>query len=164
MVKSIEKYVQVDDFKMYSKVFQEKKLQPVIILEAGYGDYSKAWDLIAEELTEYGTVLTYDRAGVGKSGKSSKRRISFEMIKDLRSCLEQLQLKPPYIFVGHSFGGINARLFANFYPEGMSGIVLVDSTPENYKEDFCQSCHWNFRKLTINSLYMKVLMKSLCLV
>ena len=86
------------------------------------------------------------------------------MIKDLRSCLEQLQLKPPYIFVGHSFGGINARLFANFYPEGMSGIVLVDSTPENYKEDFCQSCHWNFRKLTINSLYMKVLMKSLCLV
>lgn len=82
MVKSIEKYVQVDDFKMYSKVFQEKKLQPVMILEAGYGDYSKAWDLIAEELTEYGTVLTYDRAGVGKSGKSSKRRISFEMIKD----------------------------------------------------------------------------------
>lgn len=136
MVKSIEKYVQVDDFKMYSKVFQGKKLQPVIIMEAGYGDYSKAWDLIAEELAEYGTVLTYDRAGVGKSGKGSKRRISSEMIKDLRSCLEQLQLKPPYIFVGHSFGGINARLFANFYPEDMSGIVLVDSTPENYKEDF----------------------------
>ncbi len=136
MVKSIEKYVQVDDFKMYTKKFQGKKLQPVIIMEAGYGDYSKTWDHIAEELTEYGTVLTYDRAGLGKSGVSSKRRISSEMIKDLRSCLEQLQLKPPYIFVGHSFGGINARLFTTFYSEDMLGIVLVDSTPENYKEDF----------------------------
>ena len=117
MVKCIEEYVQVDDFKMYSKVFQGKKLQPVIIMEAGYGDYSKTWDHIAEKLTEFGTVLTYDRAGLGKSGNSSKRRISSEMIKDLRSCLEKLQLKPPYIFVGHSFGGINARLFATFIPK-----------------------------------------------
>ena len=50
--------------------------------------------------------------------------------------LKSLQLKPPYIFVGHSFGGINARLFTDFYPEDMLGIVLVDSTPENYKEAF----------------------------
>ncbi|HDR3519857.1 lysophospholipase [Bacillus pacificus] len=136
MVKSIEKYVQVDDFRMYSRVFQGKKLQPVIIMDAGYGDYSKAWEHIAEELTEFGTVLTYDRAGLGKSGVSSKRRISSEMIKELRSCLEKLQLKPPYIFIGHSFGGINARLFTTFYPENMMGVVLVDSTPENYKEAF----------------------------
>ncbi len=58
------------------------------------------------------------------------------MIKELRSCLEKLQLKPPYIFIGHSFGGINARLFTTFYPENMMGVVLVDSTPENYKEAF----------------------------
>ncbi|HDR4423574.1 TPA: alpha/beta fold hydrolase [Bacillus cereus] len=121
---------------MYTKKFQGKKLQPVIIMEAGYGDYSKTWDHIAEELTEYGTVLTYDRAGLGKSGKSSKRGISSEMVKDLKCCLAQLQLKPPYIFVGHSFGGINARLFATIYPEDLLGIVLVDSTPENYKEAF----------------------------
>ncbi|HFK1765436.1 hydrolase [Bacillus wiedmannii] len=136
MIKCIEEYVQVEDFKMYTKKFQGKKLQPVIIMEAGYGDYSKTWDHIAEELTEYGTVLTYDRAGLGKSGKSSKRGISSEMVKDLKCCLAQLQLKPPYIFVGHSFGGINARLFATIYPEDLLGIVLVDSTPENYKEAF----------------------------
>ncbi|MED2709821.1 alpha/beta fold hydrolase [Bacillus toyonensis] len=136
MVKCIEEYVEVDDFKMYTKVFQGKKWQPVIIMESGYGDYSKAWDYIAERLTEFGTILTYDRAGLGKSGKSSKQRISSEMVKDLRTCLNLLQLKPPYIFVGHSFGGINARLFTVFYPEDMLGTVLVDSTPENYKEVF----------------------------
>lgn len=87
MVKCIEEYVQVDDFKMYTKVFQGKKRQPVIIMESGYGDYSKAWDYIAERLTEFGTILTYNRAGLGKSGKSSKQRISSEMVKDLRTCL-----------------------------------------------------------------------------
>lgn len=130
MIKCIEEYVQVDDFKMYTKKFQGKKLQPVIIMEAGYGDYSKTWDHIAEELTEYGTVLTYDRAGLGKSGKSSKRSISSEMIKDLRSCLTQLQLKPPY------FWRYKCTFICDFYPEDMLGIVLVDSTPENYKEAF----------------------------
>lgn len=164
MVKCIEEYVQVDDFKMYSKVFQGKQLQPVIIMEAGYGDYSKTWDHIAEELTEYGTVLSYDRAGLGKSGKSSKRRISSEMVKDLRSCLEQLQLKPPYIFVGHSFGGINARLFATFYPEDMLESFWRIRHQKIIKKIFCQSCLMNFKKLTINSLYMKVHMKSLHLV
>ncbi|MBE7123702.1 alpha/beta fold hydrolase [Bacillus cereus] len=136
MVKCIEEYVPVDNFKIYTKIFQGKKQQPVIIMEAGYGDYSKSCDHIAEGLAEYGTVLTYDRAGLGKSGKSSKRRISSEMVKELRDCLKQLQLKPPYIFVGHSFGGINVRLFTTFYPEDTMGVVLVDSTPENYKEDF----------------------------
>ncbi|MFE6138553.1 MULTISPECIES: alpha/beta fold hydrolase [Bacillus] len=136
MVKCIEEYVQVNDFKIYTKIFQGDKQQPVIVMEAGYGDYSKAWDLIADGLTEYGTVLTYDRAGLGKSDNSHKRRISSEMVKELRDCLKQLQLKPPYIFVGHSFGGINVRLFTAFYPEDTMGLVLVDSTPENYKEDF----------------------------
>ncbi|MBJ8052252.1 alpha/beta fold hydrolase [Bacillus cereus] len=146
MVSYIEEYVQVNGFKIYMKIFQGQKKQPVIIMEAGYGDYSKAWEQVAEDLTEYGTVLTYDRAGLGKSERSSKRRISSEMIKDLRNCLEQLQLNPPYIFVGHSFGGINARLFTAFYPEDMLGIVLVDSTPENYKEDFLPIMSPEFQK------------------
>ncbi len=98
MVKSIEKYVQVDDFRMYSRVFQGKKLQPVIIMDAGYGDYSKAWEHIAEELTEFGTVLTYDRAGLGKSGVSSKRRISSEMIKRIKKLLREIATETALYF------------------------------------------------------------------
>lgn len=57
MVKCIKQYVQVDSFKIYTKIFQGEKQQPVIIMEAGYGNYSKAWDRIAEGLTEYGGYL-----------------------------------------------------------------------------------------------------------
>ncbi|MRX57079.1 alpha/beta fold hydrolase, partial [Bacillus idriensis] len=48
----------------------------------------------------------------------------------------KLNIIPPYILVGHSFGGVNARLFASEYPENVCGLVLVDSTPEDYRERF----------------------------
>ncbi len=72
MVKCIEEYIQVADFKMYTKIFQGKKKQPVIILESGYGDYSKAWNQTAEELTEYGTVLDI------RSGRIRQKREEFQ--------------------------------------------------------------------------------------
>ena len=81
MVKCIEEYVKLTILKCIRKSSKERSYSQFIIMEAGYGDYSKTWDHIAEELTEYGTVLTYDRSGLGKSRKSSKRRISSEMVK-----------------------------------------------------------------------------------
>ncbi|PFZ06756.1 alpha/beta hydrolase [Bacillus pseudomycoides] len=136
MSKEYEKYVNIDGAALYTKVIKGKKDNPVIIMDAGYGDYSKTWDQVAEEITEYGTVLLYDRAGLGKSEKSPNSRVSSEMVKELREILQQLHLKPPYIFVGHSFGGINVRLFAFLYLEETAGLILVDSTPENYREKF----------------------------
>lgn len=35
--------------------------------------------------------------------------------------------------VGHSFGGLVARLYASLYPLNICGMVLVDAAPE-YKE------------------------------
>ncbi|WP_438825166.1 alpha/beta fold hydrolase [Bacillus sp. JJ1127] len=144
--KEQERHVQIDGFKLYTKILQGEKAKPVIIMDAGYGDYSKAWDEISKEIAEYGTVVLYDRAGLGKSEESSNRRISSEIAKELRALLDGLQLKPPYILVGHSYGGINARLFSSFYPEETLGIILIDSTPENYKEDFLPIMPFEFQK------------------
>jgi pimeloyl-ACP methyl ester carboxylesterase len=45
----------------------------------------------------------------------------------LHTLLTQVDLPGPYVLVGHSFGGFNARLYANQYPDDVVGIVLVDS-------------------------------------
>jgi pimeloyl-ACP methyl ester carboxylesterase len=40
--------------------------------------------------------------------------------------LEQLDLEPPYLLVGHSLGGVYVRGFAVYYPEMLAGLVIVD--------------------------------------
>ena len=38
----------------------------------------------------------------------------------------------PYIFAGHSNGGLYARLYASYYPSEVEGLVLVDSISEQH--------------------------------
>jgi pimeloyl-ACP methyl ester carboxylesterase len=40
------------------------------------------------------------------------------------------------VLVGHSGGGINARLFASLHPADIAGIVLVDSPHEDMLEEW----------------------------
>jgi pimeloyl-ACP methyl ester carboxylesterase len=40
--------------------------------------------------------------------------------------LEAARIHPPYVLVGHSYGGMVMRQFALLYPGEVSGVVLVD--------------------------------------
>jgi len=53
--------------------------------------------------------------------------IASELHRALRSAGEQ----PPYVLVGHSFGGYNIRVFNGKYPDQVAGLVLVDATQED---------------------------------
>jgi pimeloyl-ACP methyl ester carboxylesterase len=57
-------------------------------------------------------------------------RTSLQIVEELHTLLENGEIPPPYVLVGHSFGGWNARLFANRYPEEVVAIVLVDAAHE----------------------------------
>src|SRR5262249_1303591 len=45
--------------------------------------------------------------------------------------LHRARLRPPYVLVGWSFGGLNVRAYNGLYPQDMAGIVLVDSAHED---------------------------------
>lgn len=66
---------------------------------------------------KFANVFVYDRAGLGKSEKSPNSQTSFEMVKELKTVLSKLRINPPYVLVGHSFGGVNVRLFAAQFPK-----------------------------------------------
>jgi pimeloyl-ACP methyl ester carboxylesterase len=49
------------------------------------------------------------------------------LVDDLHALLKAAGIPGPYVFVGHSLGGLLGRLFLARYPEEIAGLVLVDS-------------------------------------
>ncbi|PYZ94901.1 alpha/beta hydrolase [Salipaludibacillus keqinensis] len=141
-----EMLIQISNCKLYAKLVGENNGKPTIVMEAGYGDYSKGWDSVISEISMLSNVLIYDRAGLGKSESSSNSRTSSEMIMELKKLLTEAKIEPPYILVGHSFGGVNTRLYATEYSNEVCGLILVDSTPEDYKEKFLPTMPKEFQQ------------------
>jgi pimeloyl-ACP methyl ester carboxylesterase len=46
--------------------------------------------------------------------------------------LAAAHIAPPYILVGHSYGGMNVRLYKDYYPSEVVGMVLVDPSHEDW--------------------------------
>ncbi|MGM0791417.1 MAG: alpha/beta fold hydrolase [Bacillota bacterium] len=141
-----EKFVNIKSCTLFTRMLGEKNGKPAIVMDAGYGDHSKAWDPVMEELSTLTRVFTYDRAGLGKSGRSPSSRTSREMVKELKQLLTEAGIAPPYLLVGHSFGGGNMRMYATEYPDEVCGLVLVDSTPEDYRERFLPTMPEDFQE------------------
>ena len=58
-------------------------------------------------------------------------RTSGEIARELHALLAAAGEKPPFVLVGHSFGGFNIRVFNGNYPNEVAGMVLVDSSHED---------------------------------
>jgi pimeloyl-ACP methyl ester carboxylesterase len=101
---------------------------PTVILDAGLGDWSTHWTSVQDLLKADTQVCSYDRAGYGWSDPGPRLRDSQRIVAELHSLLEKAEVLPPYVLVGHSFGGINMRLYASTYPAETAGLVLVDAS------------------------------------
>jgi pimeloyl-ACP methyl ester carboxylesterase len=58
-------------------------------------------------------------------------RPASELVADLHALLAAAAVSGPYVFVGHSVGGLLVRLYASTYPDEVGGMVLVDATHED---------------------------------
>jgi pimeloyl-ACP methyl ester carboxylesterase len=106
---------------------------PTVVLDAGLGCNALEWSLVQPELAKFTRVVSFDRPGNGWSDESPLDRTSQNIVTELHTALHKANIPGPYIVVGHSFGGLNAQLFANLYPEVL-GIVLVDSSHPDQPE------------------------------
>jgi pimeloyl-ACP methyl ester carboxylesterase len=104
---------------------------PTIVLEAGFGSPSKAWVDVQETLGRITRTCSYDRAGLGSSLAIPGVHDANDEIHDLERLLAAARIERPYVLVGHSYGGLLARLFARAHPDDTAGVVLVDSMGRN---------------------------------
>jgi pimeloyl-ACP methyl ester carboxylesterase len=99
---------------------------PLVILEAGAGDASTTWQGIFQAVAHFTQVLAYDRAGLGQSDAAPRPRTAWQLTDDLEKLLRLAQLAGPYVLVGHSLGALLSRLYAQRYPQGVAGLILID--------------------------------------
>jgi pimeloyl-ACP methyl ester carboxylesterase len=127
-----EKLVDIGGRRLYVKCSGEaRKGIPVVVMDAGMGNASDVWSLVQPKVAESARVCSYDRAGMGKSDRAPQAHTSEDIVNDLHNLLASAGINPPYVLVGHSLGGMNARLYASTYPNEVVGMVLVDSTHED---------------------------------
>ncbi|WP_406357984.1 alpha/beta hydrolase [Streptomyces sp. NBC_01635] len=100
-----------------------------IVLDSGGGEDSSYWkDLVPRLHAATGaTVITYDRAGLGKSDVVPGPWKVESAVSDLESGLQQLGVTKNVTLVAHSQAGQIATCFAKDNPKMLSGAVLVDA-------------------------------------
>jgi pimeloyl-ACP methyl ester carboxylesterase len=105
--------------------------QPTAILEAGAGDFSVDWSLVQPDVARFARVCSYDRAGSGWSDLGPRPRTMHQLVWELHTLLDKAGVKPPFVLVGHSYGGWLVRLYAATYPAEVVGMVLVEAGADN---------------------------------
>jgi pimeloyl-ACP methyl ester carboxylesterase len=108
---------------------------PTVVFEAALGGSSISWTLVQDEVARFARACSYDRAGFGWSDAGPKPRTAGRIADELGVLLERSGEPPPYVIVGHSFGGLVARVFAGRYRDRTAGLVLVDpARPEDWRD------------------------------
>ena len=101
---------------------------PTVVLEAGLGDSSLVWGLVQPKLATATRVCSYDRSGTAWSHDAGPQHGLSHAAEDLDSLLRISGEHPPYLLVGHSWGGWLITVYARRHLESVAGIVLVDSS------------------------------------
>lgn len=100
---------------------------PTVVFVSGTGGAPQEyWNPLIDPLAAEATLVTYDRAGVGKSEIGNLPTHAKQSAIDLRSLIKELNPPKPILLVGHSFGVSIVKLFASMFPDEVGGMILMD--------------------------------------
>lgn len=120
--------IKVGHHRLHINCQGDKNNMPTVIIDSGLGGFSLEWQSLQTSLSKQYKICSYDRAGYGWSDPGPFPRTTKKIVTELKTLMQRANLTPPYILVGHSFGGYNMMYFSKVYPEEVVGLILIDSS------------------------------------
>ena len=102
-----------------------------VIFESGFGRDLNVWRKVAPEVAKSNKVMTYSRTGHGASEARPGVPTLASRTDELEQLIAAAGLTPPFILVGHSYGGFLIRSYAARHPQHVAGMVFVDPSDEH---------------------------------
>ena len=128
-----ERMIEVGGRKLHARLFGQGS--PTVVFVSGTNDaLQETWDPLIDPLASEATLITYDRAGIGKSEIGDLPTHARQSAIDLHRLLKELDPPKPFLFVGHSYGVMVVKLFASQFPDEVGGLVLMDGVPSTIVE------------------------------
>jgi pimeloyl-ACP methyl ester carboxylesterase len=104
---------------------------PTVVFLSGLGTGASTWSSVFDDSARLTRSCQYDRYGLGVTGfygvLPQRARNADDQVRELEQLLEHGKIEAPYVFVGHSWGGALARLYAGRHDD-VEGVVFVDSS------------------------------------
>jgi pimeloyl-ACP methyl ester carboxylesterase len=120
--------VTVGDVALQVRIAGADRPGPTIVLEAAFGERLSTWDPIFLQLARLAPTFAYSRSGLGSSANDGQIPTPAHVADNLHKVLAASGLKPPYVLVGHSWGGLLIRMYAATHPAEVAGMVYIDPT------------------------------------
>jgi pimeloyl-ACP methyl ester carboxylesterase len=132
LAQSTSSLVSVGDHRL--EVIAKGDGNPTVVFESGFAGGILLWRTVQDRVAELTRTIAYERAGLGRSEIGPEPRTAKQIAIELRELLERERIAGPIVLVGHSAGGMYARVFAHEYPKQIAALVLVDPATEGYYE------------------------------
>jgi len=115
---------------------------PTVMIVPGGRASAEEWtrdSKVFAEVAGFTRVCAYDRPGTPVGDKPSRSDpvpmpvTAGDSAADLHALVKAADIHRPFVIVGHSYGGLVARLYAMTYPADVDGMVLVDALTEGLR-------------------------------
>jgi pimeloyl-ACP methyl ester carboxylesterase len=104
---------------------------PTVLFVSGRTTPGFVWTPAQRGVSAFARSCWYDRADLGWSDSGPDPAWGDAAARDLHRLVQNAGLKPPFVLVGHSFGGYVIRLYHHAFPGETSGMVFVDTAHED---------------------------------
>lgn len=105
-------------------------VEQTIMFVHGYAGVAETWEHQINHFSREYRVIAPDLRGHGQSDAPYTQYTMPELVEDIHTIVEKLNLPEKFVLVGHSFGGSICVEYANTHPERLDKLVLIATAGE----------------------------------